>query len=343
MLRFLAGVLAAGWALAACAAEVAPPWPATSCTLPAVADGPPRYLYVTTDLSACGEGVHENDDAFALAWALRKKNVTVVGIGVAHGNVGADAAATDCAQKLVALSGKDVPVYAGAASAAALGTPTPSSQAMSDLSRTYGGKLWLSSQGTTTDLATAVLNDPGLAGRVGGVLVMAGVLDGVAGRMNFDPVNSLGDMPALDVVLRTYENIVVTPLDLNEDDVLTRAEWNALAATGDPLLEYIHDQSRAWMDLMAPFIGGFYNFDSIGYAAFFYPELLVRNEKTPLGAKFGSLGWLERSSEARPVSDVWLDIDLPAFRVAYLRDLGVPDETLRMIMCGAPPRDPLEP
>jgi inosine-uridine nucleoside N-ribohydrolase len=342
-LRFVAGLFAAVVALAGCGGAAAPPAAAPSCVLPAVTPGPPLYLYITTDLSACGEGIHENDDAFAMAWALRNTNVTVVGIGVAHGNAGADAAVTACAQKLVALSGKAVPVYAGAPSAAALGRPTPSSRAMSDLSRTYGRKLWLSSQGTTTDLATAVLGDPGLAGRVGGVLVMAGVLDGVAGRMNFDPVNSLGDMPALDVVLRTYEHIVVTPLDLNEDDVLTRAEWNALAATGDPLLTYIHDQSRAWMDLMAPFIGGFYNFDSLGYAALFYPGLLVRHERTPLGAKFGSLGWVERSAEARPVSDVWLDIDLPAFRVAYLRDLGVPAETLRALTCGAPPRDPLEP
>lgn len=326
------------------AAETPGPLPA-ACSLPATSPGPERFLFISTDLSACGSGVHENDDAFAMAWALRKPNVTVVGIGVAHGNVGANADVTDCAHRLVELSGKNVPVFAGAPSAASLGVTSPSSQAMSDLSRRYKGKLWISTQGTTTDLATAFIHDPGIASRLGGVLVMAGVLDGVAGRMNFDPVNSYGDMTALDLVLRSYANIVVTPLDLNEDTVLTRAEWDAIGATGDPLLAYIHEQSREWMDLMAPFIGGFYNFDSLGYAPFFHPDLLTRREFTRLRAKFGSIGWIERTHETGvPVSDVWLDVDLAKYRVAYLRGLGVDEPTIERLYCANAPgavREPL--
>lgn len=186
------------------------------------------------------------DDALAILMAFADPSVEVVGLCVAAGNVGLEHTVRN-ALRLVETAGLRVPVHPGCAmpilpppeSAAFVhgvdgfgdaGLPEPTSapsavhavEAILSASRRHSGQLTLVCLGPLTNLAVALLLDPGLPARVPRLVVMGGAVNGRGNTERVKAEFNIGfDPEAADVVFRRWPH-------------LEMVDWEAALAHGIP-------------------------------------------------------------------------------------------------------------
>ncbi len=198
------------------------------------------------------------DDAFALLLALASREIELLAITVAGGNVGLDRTLPN-ALALVALAseptGGPVPVFAGAdrpllgsflpearvhgvdgLGGVALppgGTAQPehAADAIRRILRTASRPVTLVGIAPVTNLALALITEPALAPKVDRIVLMSGAW----GEGNATPAaefNALNDPEALAIVLACGRPVVLVTLDLTMQALCTPARLAALRAAG---------------------------------------------------------------------------------------------------------------
>ncbi|MBI4493886.1 MAG: nucleoside hydrolase [Chloroflexi bacterium] len=216
------------------------------------------------------------DDALALILALRSPRAQVMGIGTVAGNVEVESA-TENALKVLRLLGRaEVPVAQGCAAPLVepfhgahgvhgrdglgdCGLPPsglrPSAEHAADqlvrLAREWEGALVVVALGPLTNLATALLKDPRLPGRVRRVVAMAGAF-GVSG--NVTPAaefNVWADPEAAERVFSAGWPLTLVGLDVTRQALLADEHLERLAGAPGPVPPFVQAIVQAPMAFAA--------------------------------------------------------------------------------------------
>ena len=255
--------------------------------------GAPRRVIIDTD-----PGV---DDAFALLLAMRSPELRIEGITPVAGNVPLELTLPN-ALRMVEIAGRtDIPVAAGASRPLerrlvtatyahgenGLGGaefPAPKLKPIADTAadfirqtvRKYPGEVTLITLGPQTNVATALVSDPGLARLIKGVVMMGGSLSGgnVTPAAEF---NIYVDPEAARIVFQSGIPLSMVGLDVTRKTALTEAHVQRLEAAGTTvgkaaamIARNTFNQNRA-----QGFLGGPHMHDPLAMAAFLDPSLIT--------------------------------------------------------------------
>jgi purine nucleosidase len=220
----------------------------------------------------CDTGI---DDALAIAMLLAHPDVELAGIGTVTGNTSAVQAAANTLG-LLALAGRTgIPVAvgsgAGPGGAAQVhggngvggvvlptgGEPDRRSavELLVGLARAHPGELHVLATGPCTNLAAALVAEPGLPGLVASVTVMGGA---VRSSGNVGPraeANIAGDPAAAAAVFAAAWPVTLVPLDVTMHHRAAEADRAALTAAGTPLTDALADMLPVYFDFYEPRLG----------------------------------------------------------------------------------------
>ncbi len=215
---------------------------------------PPRKIIIDTDPG--------QDDAVAILLALASpEDLTVLGITAVAGNVPLDLTAKN-ARIICELAGKaDVPVYAGCdrplgrdlvtaehvhgktgLDGPDLPDPTmPLTDGhavdfiIDTLRNEAAGTVTLCPLGPLTNIATALQRAPDIADRVQQIVLMGGAYFEVGNITPTAEFNIYVDPEAADIVFRSGIDIVVMPLDVTHQALVTKPRNDVFRAMGTPV------------------------------------------------------------------------------------------------------------
>ncbi len=200
-----------------------------------------------------------HDDAFAILTALHRADL--VGVSVVSGNAPVERCLTNALVTLQLAGAGHVPVHRGAARPLArepryaphihgesglAGPELPpleleprsehAVEAILGASRRVEG-LWLVAVGPFTNVALALREDPGLAGRLAGISVMGGAWGGgnITAVAEF---NVWADPEAASVVFASGANVVMAGLDLTHQLMVDATRRERVRALGTPLARF---------------------------------------------------------------------------------------------------------
>lgn len=245
------------------------------------------------------------DDAVALLLAVRSPELDLVGVGSVAGNVAADVAARNSLRVLEAADAIHVPVAVGASQpllepvheatnvhgADGLGETdqpppagAPSREHAVDqllrLSHQHTGELVVVAVGPLTNLALALTRDPGLAQRLGRIVLMGGSARAGGNRRPWAEANIASDPEAAEVVFRCPTPRTMVGLDVTLQVTVDEADVAALDRSGDPAGAFAAQILPFYLDAYAAWMGGRRAalHDPLAVAAVVDPEVVVTRE-----------------------------------------------------------------
>jgi inosine-uridine nucleoside N-ribohydrolase len=227
-----------------------------------------------------GQGVAgaDIDDAFAIALALRSPEIRLEAITVVTGNVPVDRGVANALELLEAAQAPDIPVHCGATrplvqdpaawrarldrrhdderaqelwadvtrpeSMGRRADPAAAARALVDLADAYPGELTVLGIGPLTNLATALILDPDWATKINRIVLMNGAFD-VPNVLQ--ELNSAYDPEATHLVYRCDAPLTVVPLDVTSRTFMRADDIDRLAASAEPLPQYLAAMARPWV------------------------------------------------------------------------------------------------
>ncbi len=278
----------------------------------------PLRLILDTDPSAGIPGA-DVDDVLALALAVGSPEIRLEGVTVVHGNVELEDGVASALAALEALGRPDVPVYAGAARALirdraevsaflrarrddplahelwrGVPRPAPGRTARAGSAAAFIAETVLASPGEVTlvpigpltNVATALLLEPGVATAVRRIVFMGGNLQcthpGVA-PVEFNVAN---DPEALHVVLASGAPLTMIGLDVTTRTHLTPEQLAAVADADTPAARLVRRIAAPWIRFVQARRGipGCWLHDPLAVAAAVEPGL-VRTERLEVGVE----------------------------------------------------------
>lgn len=224
---------------------------------------------VVLDLDlAMGAPGSDIDDGFALALAVADPEVDLQLITTVNGNTDVATATVLTGELLDRLGATGTPVHQGASRALLHpaerfgqvpdGTPVRPPRdghavwALTELVRARPGEITLVAVGPLTNVALAILLDPGFASGLGDLVIMGGVFDGVTGVVSMPgEFNVWSDPEAARIVLQSGVVARWVGLDVTRQVRLTRSAARDLAAEAHPFTSFAGVYSVAWIDHLA--------------------------------------------------------------------------------------------
>ena len=237
---------------------------ASACTespLPSRAAGP---VWIDADV-AIELPLHDVDDAWAIAYALRRYPASIVGISLVHGNTDDMAHQEFATTRLLdQLSPRNIPLYIGAGSPQDR-APTAASNAL--VAALRQGPLTVLTMGRLTNVATALRTAPELAANVQELVILGGR------RADFNPSfgpdgiifpdsNVEGDAAAVEELVALGVPITLIPTELTTQFTITEPDLAAVAAQSTAGA-YLARHSEDWLTAVSTLVGidGFFPFD----------------------------------------------------------------------------------
>lgn len=216
----------------------------------------------------CDPGI---DDALALLWATRA-GLDLGAVTTVAGNADLQQVTRNALTILEAAGRPDIPVHAGAArpleheppitasshgadGLGELGLPVPATPAAAEsagdvlhrAARSDAQPLTIAAIGPLTNIAEAVLRDPGFAGRVDRLVVMGGAI----GLGNVTPAaefNFWHDPDAADIVLRAgFRDLDIVGLDVTAQVFMTAEDRERIRYSGE-LGQFAYEMTRVYFD-----------------------------------------------------------------------------------------------
>lgn len=199
------------------------------------------------------------DDAAAILMALASPELDVLGLSVVAGNVALQDTVTN-ACKIVNLSGRDdVPVYAGASGPlvreqvygkyahigafddklADIGNIKPEQEsAVHFIMRSaraaamLGETITICAIGPLTNIALALMHHPDVKRGIKQIVMMGGAFTAMGHRTPWAEFNIYADPHAADIVLKSGVPVVMMPLDMTFQALLTQQQMNRFRSSG---------------------------------------------------------------------------------------------------------------
>jgi inosine-uridine nucleoside N-ribohydrolase len=196
---------------------------------------------------ATGEPNRDVDDGLAFLLLLASTDIQVRGITINFGNVSADRG-YQVAKNLLDLAHLDIPVYKGAASKSDLGRPNPAVDYLIETVRATPGEISLLALGPLTNIATAMMLDPGFAPNLRELVVMGGSL-------HFKPFSIFGefnlhlDGQAASIALSAPVQKTLITMDVCSKAVFRQEHLRMLENHDSPISRYLVKAISPWLDL----------------------------------------------------------------------------------------------
>nr|WP_249316528.1 nucleoside hydrolase [Bacillus sp. FJAT-50079] len=209
----------------------------------------------------------DSDDAVALALAIKSPEIQVEGVTTVYGDV---SMRSNIANRMIRLSdGGDIKVYRGIEKPLLWNREVTwpvianeqlnqkenvsSKHAVDFIIETimnHPGEITLVTIGALTNIAAAIIREPGIINRVKKIVMMGGVTR--LGRNGIDlPIiehNIKCDPEAASLVFSSGAPILMVGLDVTRQVMITRDEIDLLASSGTPLAKALTKQMEDYMD-----------------------------------------------------------------------------------------------
>lgn len=226
----------------------------------------PRKILIDTD-----PGI---DDAMAIFYALASPEFEVLGLTTIFGNAHTPTCTTN-ALRLLEIAGRpDIPVAEGAHRPLAMdfrgpadfvhGTdgqgnvygPAPTTRALDidaahfliETVRAHPGEITLVPLGPLTNVALAMLLDPGFTANLAGIVLMGGAAFVPGNASPAAEANIINDPEAADIVFGASCPVVMLGLDVTEHTILSAERVAALAHVDNPRAQHIAAITRFYVD-----------------------------------------------------------------------------------------------
>lgn len=248
---------------------------------------------------ATGVRFRDVDDGLAIILLLNSPGIVVEGITVNFGNVKAPMGLT-VANKLLSAACRNVPVLMGADSRDELGKPNPAVDFMISSVRNHPGEISLLAIAPCTNVATAMLLDPGFAPNLKELIVMGGAfkfpLFSYFGEMNFHM-----DGKAAAIVMSAPIAKTLITMDVCTQAVFRQEHLDIIKSHNTPLSRYLVEAIAPWLSLNRKVFfrkKGFFPWDVVA-AAFVIDHTLFDNHFCTFEVQQGGLssGKLTRLKE----------------------------------------------
>ena len=249
------------------------------------------WLDVDTSTGVTRERPRDVDDGLAMIYAFRSPEIRVVGVSVVYGNADLDEAVPIAEDVIERFGPEGLVAHPGAAGPGELGVENDATRALADAlrARPDGDPLTVLPLGPFTNVATVLKNHPELAGKVKELVVVAARRPGFRfsppGRPEvvFPDANMEKDAPATQILLDSGVPIAFAGYESSSDLWLTRADLDAMRATGGASGEWVAETSDYWLSLWEQRLGlpGFNPFDTVAVAWVTHPDLV---ESVPASA-----------------------------------------------------------
>ncbi len=265
----------------------------------------PHRMILDTDV-AMGAPGSDIDDGFAIALAVGDPQIALELLTTVDGNTDLRSA-TVLALDLLDRLGCDVPVVPGAAGPvldpwrprpvavdrpearepAGRRAPDPrtagrAAVAIADRVMAAPGQIDLVAIGPLTNIATAMLIEPGLAAAVRSLTVMGGYFTGTQGDVRVPgEFNIWADPEAAHIVLASPAPVRLVGLDVTYQVRMSQQQADRLARTGGPFGRYAGECALGWIETLrtryprSTTHGSFHLHDPLTVAAVTRPDLLT--------------------------------------------------------------------
>lgn len=244
------------------------------------------------------------DDALALAYALRCKEIELLGITTIFGNVHTQMATANALRVLEVAKCQGIPVAHGCSrpliqplrpppdfvhGSDGLGNinlPAAKDQAINmtavefllESSRKYAGELTIVAVGPLTNIAHAVLLDSEFAKRLKSLVIMGGAAIYGGNVSLVAEANMRSDPHAADIVFQEHFNAFgMVGLDVTEKVIMSNTNFALLRDNAGELGKFIWDCSRFYVDFYSQFrpIDGCFAHDASALVYLVRPELFT--------------------------------------------------------------------
>ena len=244
------------------------------------------------------------DDAHALLMALAHPDVQIEAITTVAGNVSVDRTTAN-ACKILDVTGKDVPIFAGSARAmiarhadaslihgedglGSCGIPASSrqpadehaAQALVRLANASPGELTLAAIGPLTNIALATLLDPDLPQKYKRLVIMGGAIRGQGNTTPSTEFNVYTDPEAAAIVFEAWTGLEVISWETTLAHVFNESQVAALLAIETPRAEFFRRITAHTLAFIQRYLGQqmLFSADLLAVAVAVEPEIVRKSE-----------------------------------------------------------------
>jgi inosine-uridine nucleoside N-ribohydrolase len=211
---------------------------------------------------------------------------------------------------------------------------TRAAEFIAEAARRRPGEITVVAIGPCTNVAAALLLDPGLAASLAGIVIMGGAIR-VGGLVTPAVEFNAGyDPESLSVVLGSGARVTLVPLDATTQTFMTAADLDRIERGGSALHRFLAATSRPWLRFAMEVrkLRGFWLHDPLAVAAALDPGILTltpMHVAVELAGKLTAgqlLGYPEAARYLFPApgpvnAGVALDLDEPRFMDLFLSAL----------------------
>ena len=286
------------------------------------------------------------DDALAFILLKGMPEVQLMGITITHGNTTVEKCAANALQLVELLEMRDVPVAIGAAHPlvkelsiaeethgetglghAVLPSSTTVPIAKSahnliiDLVNEYPNEITLLCIGPVTNVALALLKEPGIGRKIKNIVSMGGTIHHPGNATPSAEYNVYCDPHAYDILLHSGINLTIVPLDVTYKCIFTKAHLAKMSQAKASIYNFIDRSTAFYMEFHSEYQGieGCAINDPLAAAILVKPELVkfrdyyvdveLRAEKTTAKLSADHFGALDRTANAQ----VAMEVDVEGF------------------------------
>jgi inosine-uridine nucleoside N-ribohydrolase len=151
---------------------------------------------------------------------------------------------------------------------------TRAAQALVEHVRAHPGEVTVLAIGPLTNIATAMLLDPGWPDYVARLVIMGGAFEA---RNVLQELNASYDPEATDIVLSSTAPVTMVPLDVTLQTFLRLDDLDVLDRAGTPLATYLSRTTHPWVSWLAQRFGrdGCPLHDPLAMAALLDPDVIT--------------------------------------------------------------------
>jgi len=251
---------------------------AAAALMAGISAAEPIDIWLDVD-PAAGLPERDIDDCLAMIQAFHAPELNVRGVSVVYGNA-PHKAGLEIAREVVSRFGPEgMQPLPGAITARKLGEESEAVRGMAAALRDK--PMHILALGPMTNVATLLQRHPELAERIESFVVVAGRRPGqrfqsVPGNeAHFPDFNFELDPKGMQIVLDSGVPLVMAPWEVSSHIWFTRADYEALAATGAPG-QWMRDNAQLWLDMWQEQLGvdGHNPFDTLAVLWMTDPDLI---------------------------------------------------------------------